>query len=124
MLDRLELLRWGCADAKGWGVGSFEFGVILFEVLEFAEKGVEFSVREGRSAEDVVVVVRAVEGFAQCGGAIYWILRCGQSRRVVIWMYGYGAILATAIPCSGYLVAAPVVQAIESVCLYFRCGAG
>ena len=64
MLDRLELLRWGCADAESWGVGGFEFGMLLFEVLEFAEKDVEFSVREGRSAEDVVVVVRAVESLA------------------------------------------------------------
>ena len=61
MLDRLELLRWRCADAKGWRVGGFEVRMLLFEVLEFAEKGVEFSVREGRLAEGVVVVVRAVK---------------------------------------------------------------
>ena len=69
--NRFKLLRWRRADAEGGGVRSFEVGILVFEIFEFAEEFVVFVIGQRRLTEHVVLVVSAVECRAQLCGASF-----------------------------------------------------
>ena len=57
------------ADALRRGVGEAQIGMRLFQALELGQEVVVFPVGDGRSGQDVVVVVVFVELFGQFGDA-------------------------------------------------------